>query len=287
MLTRDGELGYRPGMSVFLDTTTGMGLAGRHRGAALPAAAAGRRARPRRHRHRLRRHRLELPRVDRLPAAPCSRWAWSPTWSSAPRRAVARCELRRAGVAGRRARRAAVRRLARRRRHATPGPAWSAGSLCALLGWLRRGRAGRARARARLEGGAAALLTAYADAAALLLAAIAIFVPPASILAIAGLRGAAARRAAGARARSTPACGSSASPVAAKRKKLVLAVIDSLKPDMLDLAIEEGRAPGAGGAARARHLRPRLRLDLPLGHAGGQRRDRHRATARASTTSRR
>jgi hypothetical protein len=31
--------------------------------------------------------------------------------------------------------------------------------------------------------------------------------------------------------------------VAAKRKKLVLAVIDSLKPDMLDLAIEEGRAP--------------------------------------------
>jgi hypothetical protein len=31
--------------------------------------------------------------------------------------------------------------------------------------------------------------------------------------------------------------------VAAKRKKVVLAVIDSLKPDMLDLAIEEGRAP--------------------------------------------
>jgi Type I phosphodiesterase / nucleotide pyrophosphatase len=31
--------------------------------------------------------------------------------------------------------------------------------------------------------------------------------------------------------------------VAAKRKKVVLAVIDSLKPDMLDLAIEEKRAP--------------------------------------------
>jgi Type I phosphodiesterase / nucleotide pyrophosphatase len=31
--------------------------------------------------------------------------------------------------------------------------------------------------------------------------------------------------------------------VARKRKKLVLAVIDSLKPDMLDMAIEEGRAP--------------------------------------------
>ena len=31
--------------------------------------------------------------------------------------------------------------------------------------------------------------------------------------------------------------------MAANPKKLVLAVIDSLKPDMLDLAIEEGRAP--------------------------------------------
>jgi hypothetical protein len=31
--------------------------------------------------------------------------------------------------------------------------------------------------------------------------------------------------------------------VAAKRKKVVLAVIDSLKPDMLDTAIDEGRAP--------------------------------------------
>ena len=29
----------------------------------------------------------------------------------------------------------------------------------------------------------------------------------------------------------------------AEPKKLVLAVIDSLKPDMLDLTIEEGRAP--------------------------------------------
>ena len=41
------------------------------------------------------------------------------------------------------------------------------------------------RVRGRLEGGAAALLTAYADAVALLLAAIAIFVPPVSLLAIA------------------------------------------------------------------------------------------------------
>ena len=31
--------------------------------------------------------------------------------------------------------------------------------------------------------------------------------------------------------------------MAEKPKKLVLAIIDSLKPDMLDLTIEEGRAP--------------------------------------------
>jgi hypothetical protein len=63
-------------------------------------------------------------------------------------------------------------------------PGLVAGSLCALLGWRAVGGLIE-RARARLEGGAAALLTAYADGAALLLAAIAIFLPPVSILAIA------------------------------------------------------------------------------------------------------
>ena len=63
-------------------------------------------------------------------------------------------------------------------------PGLVAGSLCALLGWRAVGGLIE-RARGRLDAGAAALLTAYADAAALLLAAIAIFLPPASILAIA------------------------------------------------------------------------------------------------------
>ena len=62
----------------------------------------------------------------------------------------------------------------------------------------------------------------------------------------------------------------------AEPKKLVLAVIDSLKPEMLDRAIEEGQRAGARGAPRARHLRPRLRLDLPVGHAGGLGGDRDR-----------
>lgn len=59
-----------------------------------------------------------------------------------------------------------------------------AGPICALLGWQAVGGLVE-RARRRLEGGAAALMTAYADAAALLLAALAIFVPPVAILAIA------------------------------------------------------------------------------------------------------
>jgi hypothetical protein len=60
-----------------------------------------------------------------------------------------------------------------------------AGPLCAVLGWLAVGGLVE-RVRARLEPDQAALLTAYADAAALMLAAIAIFVPPLALLAIPG-----------------------------------------------------------------------------------------------------
>jgi hypothetical protein len=59
------------------------------------------------------------------------------------------------------------------------------GPLCAALGWLAIGGLVE-RARRRLEGGAAALMTVYADIAALVLAAIAIFVPPLSFLALIG-----------------------------------------------------------------------------------------------------
>jgi hypothetical protein len=59
-----------------------------------------------------------------------------------------------------------------------------AGPICAFLGWRAVGGLVE-RARRRLEGGAAGLMTAYADGAALLLAAVAVFVPPVSILAIA------------------------------------------------------------------------------------------------------
>ena len=59
------------------------------------------------------------------------------------------------------------------------------GPFCALLGWIAIGGMIE-RVRNRLEPDQAALLTAYADGAALLLAAIAVFVPPLGYLAIPG-----------------------------------------------------------------------------------------------------
>jgi hypothetical protein len=56
-----------------------------------------------------------------------------------------------------------------------------AGPFCAALGWFAVGGLVE-RARARLEGSAATLLDAYAEAAALVIAALAIFLPPASYL---------------------------------------------------------------------------------------------------------
>ena len=59
------------------------------------------------------------------------------------------------------------------------------GPLCAALGWFAVGGLIE-RVRTRLEPDQAALVTAYADGAALVLAAIAIFVPPLAFLAIPG-----------------------------------------------------------------------------------------------------
>jgi hypothetical protein len=67
-------------------------------------------------------------------------------------------------------------------------PVWiglALGPVCAALAWLAIGGLVE-RVRARLAPDQAALVTAYADAAALLLAAIAIFVPPLAFLAIPG-----------------------------------------------------------------------------------------------------
>jgi hypothetical protein len=63
-------------------------------------------------------------------------------------------------------------------------PGLIGGALCAALAWAAVG-ALFDRARGRLSGGAAGLLTVYADGASLLLAAVAIFVEPVAYLALA------------------------------------------------------------------------------------------------------
>ena len=65
-------------------------------------------------------------------------------------------------------------------------PGLIGGAAAALLGFAAVGGL-LERARGRLDEGAAGLLTAYADIAALVLAAIAIFVPPVSFLALIAL----------------------------------------------------------------------------------------------------
>jgi hypothetical protein len=60
-----------------------------------------------------------------------------------------------------------------------------AGPVCAVLGGLAVGGLAQ-RARRRLDPAAARLLTVYADTAALVLAAVAVFVPPLSFVALIG-----------------------------------------------------------------------------------------------------
>jgi hypothetical protein len=68
--------------------------------------------------------------------------------------------------------------------HETAWPGLIAGAACAALAWAALGGLVE-RARARLQGGAAGLLSVYADGLALLLAAVAIFLEPVAYAALA------------------------------------------------------------------------------------------------------
>jgi Domain of unknown function (DUF4126) len=180
MLTEPG-VGYRPGMSVFMDTTTGMGLAGATgvRPYLPPLLAGG------------------LARGDTGIDFDGTDWRFlESTWfllvvlvlgviaylaerSEANRRSV---ELFSGAVGVVLGALLFAGALADGGTDSWPG--LIGGAICAALGWRAVGGLIE-RTRGRLQDGAAALLTAYADGAALLLAAIAIFLPPASILAIA------------------------------------------------------------------------------------------------------
>jgi hypothetical protein len=179
MLTAPG-VGYRPGMSAFLDTTTGMGLAGATGVRPyLPPLLAG-----------------VLARGDTGIDFDGTDWHFMESTSflaavlalavimyaierSAPnRRAVELFSGTMGLVLG-----AMLFAGALADGGSASWPGLIGGAICAALGWRAVGDL-LERTRARLEGAAAALLTAYADIAALVLAAIAIFVPPASILMI-------------------------------------------------------------------------------------------------------
>jgi hypothetical protein len=179
MLTARG-VGYRPGMSAFLDTTTGMGLSGATGVRPyLPPLLAG-----------------ALARADAGIDFDGTDWhflestgflvavlalgliAYLTERSAANRRAV---ELF-GGVAG-----VVLGAMLFAGALADGGsaswPGLVGGAICAALGWRAVGGLVE-RTRARLSDSSAALLAAYADGAALVLAAIAIFLPPVSILAI-------------------------------------------------------------------------------------------------------
>ena len=181
MLTKPA-VGYRPGMSVFMDTTTGMGLSGATGVRPyLPPLLAGALARGDTG--------IDFDGTDwrflesswfLLAVLAVGVIAYLAERSEANRRSV---ELF-GGVVG-----VVLGAMLFAGALADGGtdswPGLVGGAVCAALGWRAVGGLVE-RTRGRLKGGPAALLTAYADGVALALAAIAIFLPPASILAIAG-----------------------------------------------------------------------------------------------------
>ena len=244
--------GLQP-MSLVFDIGTGRRPGYRHRRAPVPAAAAGGRAGARRHRHRLRRQRLAVPGEPGVPAGRPGAGG-----GGLPGRA------RRGGpahAAGRR-RRSWPSCSARccspaRWRRATGPPAGAASwAACSARRWRSRAVGGLLeRAAKRLDDSAAGLLLVYADVAALVLAAIAIFLPPVAFLALVALvvllvRGQRRRR----REVRRPA-DPAVSAAASGPRKLVLAVIDALAPEGLEQAIEDDRAPDPGAADARRALR--------------------------------
>ena len=166
------------------------------------------------------------------------------------------------------------------------------GVAAAALGFMAA-RSLFGRVSARLDDEAAKALPLYAEGSALLAAGISVLFPPLAILVVARARLAAhrwpppgrreVRRAAdpAVKGEDSPfGLASLASPRAdpAMSRKLVLAVIDAMKPAMLERAIATGRAPTLQLLIERGQLRRRMRRGLPVGHAGvrGVDRDRHR-----------
>ena len=157
---------------------------------------------------------------------------------------------------------------------ATPsGPAWSSGSRARRSGWSRACRCSPAcagastpRPRARCRSTPKARRSW-----------------PRALDPLPAAGAARDRRARLAAARRPPARGREVRrPAHPAVKKLVLAVIDAMKPAMLERAVATGRAPALKLLIERRPVRRRLRRGVPVGHAGVRRVHRHRDRRRTA-----
>ena len=154
-----------------------------------------------------------------------------------------------------------------------------AGALCAALGFVAA-RDLLGRTRKRLDADAASALTLYAEGAALARRRRLRAVPAARRPRDRRARLRCCSAAAAAPARSTPACASCDERGGAKPKKLVLTVIDAMKPAMLERAVATGRAPALKLLIEQGSARRRLRRRVPVRDARVRGEHRHRRRAR-------
>ena len=233
-------------------------------------------------------HRLLVPRGDRGSCSSSS--SCSSPWSCSSAAGRGRRSRRVRSAPRSRASRSASARCCSPARSASEDyvawPGLIAGVACARAGPVRDGAACSAARAPRLDAAAQAALPLYANGVALR-ARGARDPAPADLARRARRSGRGCCYGPAPRGpRSTRACASSPATTRARDavpKKLVLAVIDGVKPAMLERVVATGRAPAIEAADARGHLRRRLRLGLPLGHSRVRRDDRHRRRRSTST----
>ena len=270
-----------PTMSIVLDIGQGAGLASRHGRAPVPAPAPGGRAGARGHRPGLRQHRLAVPGEPGLPGG-----RPGPGRGGLPGRARRRGPPHAADRARGRGRGAGRRCCSRARwprATARRWPASWAAWLCAAAGVRSRWAGCSSAPAARLDDSAAGLLAGVrrrrrAGAGGHRDLRPAGGVPGAdrasSCCSSAGAAGA---------TRSTRACGSCGERAGEAQEARPRGDRRARSPRRSSgRSRRAGRPTLAAMMERGTYVR-RLRVDVPLGHAGGGLGDRHRARARPST----
>ena len=267
-------------MDFVLDLLQGIGIAAAVGIRPFLPVLAGRRARRGEPRHGLRRHRLRVPGGAGRSCSARSCWSRGLVYVAPPR------GPRRAGRARLRAGRPRASCSARSRRPAR-WPTTTTRSSPGVVARRRRAALGFfaarslfIRVRRRLDAEAAGALPVYGEGAALAGAGALDPLPAA--------RAPRDRRARLAAARRPPPRGREVRrPAHPAVKKLVLVVIDAMKPAMLERAVASGRAPTLELLIeRGQHVDDCVAA-FPSVTPGVRRLDRHRHRARTSTRSRR